>query len=176
MDSYNLVLILRLEVIRDERIRMAGGEPMLINFFKNHFWIETGIETIMLATYLEYIQREFAPRDSFWISNIVERLDDPYVPLIIAGVGIYAIVVSLWDIKRFDARNIMIGALQFVWTFYTLALVYRDFDFGRTFGLLTGLCAMVVIRIFINGIKQAVLLRLSTYKIQKSLKGERGRT
>lgn len=149
---------------------------MLIRFFKNHFWVETGIETIMLAIYLEYIQREFATHGSYLISNIVRRLDDPYVPLIIAGVGIYAIVVSLWDIKYFNARNIMIGSLQFVWTFYTLALVYRDIDFGSKFGLLTGLCATVVVRIFINGIKRSVLLRLSTHQIRKSLKGERGRT
>ncbi|WP_353990096.1 hypothetical protein ABVF11_02395 [Pediococcus argentinicus] len=130
----------------------------------------------MLAVYLEYVQRAFASRDGYFISKIFQRLDDPYVPLIIACVGIYAIVVSLWDVRHFNARNIMIGSLQFVWTFYTLALVYRDIDFGRNFGLLTGLCTMVVIRIFINGIEQAVLLRLSTYKIQKSLKGERGRT
>lgn len=149
---------------------------MLISFFKNHFWVETGIETIMLAIYLEYIQREFVTGDSYLISNIVRRLDDPYVPLIIAGIGIYAVIVSLWDIKYFNARNIMIGSLQFVWTFYTLALVYRDIDLGNKPGLLTGLCAMVVVRIFINGIKRSALLRLSTRKIRKSLKRERGRT
>lgn len=147
---------------------------MLINFFKNHFWVETGIETIMLAVYLEYVQRAFASRDEYFISKILQRLDDPYVPLVIGSVGIYAIVVSLWDVRHFNTRNIMIGSLQFVWTFYTLGLVYRDFDFGHNFSLPTALCAMVVLRIFINGIKRSVLLRLSTDKIQKSLKGERG--
>lgn len=122
---------------------------MLTRFFKNHFWIEQGFETLWVAWYLEYFQNSFVARDDAWIDSIFSHLDDPWVPMIITFIGAFAIIVGLWDIHWFRARQLMAGSLQFVWTMFALAFIWHDVQVGMI-GWMTGICIMICIRIFTN--------------------------
>ncbi|WP_421016691.1 hypothetical protein [Furfurilactobacillus cerevisiae] len=125
---------------------------MLVRFFKNHFWIEQGTETLWMAWYLEYFQNSFAAHDHLWIDSMFGHLDDPWVPMILTAIGIFALIVGIWDLHRFCARQVMVGSLQFVWTLFAVAFVWHDIQVGML-GWMTGISIIVCIRIFVNYIK-----------------------
>lgn len=125
---------------------------MLNRFFKNHFWIEQGIETLWMAWYLEYFQNVFAGRQSYWVDSLFGHLDDPWVPMALTAVGVFVIVVAQWDINWFGARYIMVSSLQFTWTLFAVAFIWHDLRLGVP-GWMTGISVIVCIRIFVNFIK-----------------------
>jgi hypothetical protein len=125
---------------------------VLVKFFKNHFWIEQGAETLWIAGYLEYFQNSFAARDHMWLDSMFGHLDDPWVPMIITIFGVFAIVVGFWDLRRFYARQIMVSSLQFIWTLLAVAFIWHDIQMDMP-GWMSGISVIVCIRIFVNYIK-----------------------
>jgi len=96
---------------------------------KNRFWLWKALETYGLGIYFILKQNAFEfepPRPS-----LLDIFDDPPAIFILAVVGTFALVYSLWDINLSYYKPVMTGLLTFAWLFFMIAFGIHDFEIQR---------------------------------------------
>lgn len=136
---------------------------MLTNIFKNLSWLITSLEAIAISVWFEFSQagfipfyRHFPPRvfDGFLI-----RLNDPYIPLIIGLIGMFGLIVSLWDLHTWNADTIRNGLFTFLYMFLTIIFTFHEWGIDGHIGAMTLLCGITTMRVFMQWIKDALTER-----------------
>lgn len=118
------------------------------SFVKNHFVIETGLETFVLGFYFIYVRDFFVERDRF--GPVIHHFADPYIAVALIVVGLFAMFVGVWDVHRFNAGPIALTAMQAVWTMYFVLFLWHDCNTPGPVGIGTVLAGAVMIRIFVE--------------------------
>ena len=132
---------------------------MLYNGFKNHNWIEIGIEALWVAIYLEYSNRVLLSPYPDVLSGLLHHINDLYMPLVFAVIGCYCIVIALFDIRVLHAQLIATAMAQFMFTL--LLIDFIDFDLHTgTLSWTTGFLAVVSLRLYIEPIQSALMVKL----------------
>jgi len=132
---------------------------MLYNGFKNHNWIEIGLEELWVAVYLEYSHRALLSPYPDVLSGLLHHINDLYMPLVFAVVGCYCIVIALFDIRFLHAQLIAIAMAQFMFTL--LLIDFIDFDLHTgALSWTTGFLAVVSLRLYIEPIRSALMVKL----------------
>ena len=96
-------------------------KQLLLNLFKNHLWLEIGLESLWAAIILEYTQQPFIYPKVDPIGHLMRHIGDQYVPIIFAVVGTYCIVLALFDLHKMYAEQIGLGISMFVFTILFMA-------------------------------------------------------
>ncbi|GAB6091800.1 hypothetical protein [Furfurilactobacillus curtus] len=118
------------------------------NFVKNHFVVETGLETFILGFYFVYVRNYFVDKDQF--EPFVHHFADPYVAVALICVGLLALFVGLWDVHWFKAKALVLTAMQIVWTIYFVLFLWHDYNSPGPVGIGTILAGAVVMRILVE--------------------------
>ncbi|AVK60524.1 hypothetical protein C5Z25_01500 [Lactobacillus sp. CBA3605] len=102
---------------------------MFYHLNKNRFWLWKALETYGLGIYFIIKSNTFQfqpPRPT-----LLDIFDDPPIIFILAVVGTFALVYTLWDVNLYYYKPIMTGLLTFVWLFFMIAFVFHDFETGQ---------------------------------------------
>lgn len=133
---------------------------MIRNLLKNHMWIETGIEALVLAVMFEYMQIGFVPiRKRFPphpFADVLIRMSDPYVPLAIGVIATFGIVVSVWGLKQWNADVIRNGLFMFLFLMLTIIFTFHEIGQDGHIGAMTLLSGTTLLRIVMQWLKEAL--------------------
>ncbi|BAP85538.1 hypothetical protein LOOC260_109990 [Paucilactobacillus hokkaidonensis JCM 18461] len=143
---------------------------MLYNYFKNHFWFETGLEFVGQAIVFVYMQNEFDTGGFDPFSHIVRHFGDPWMTILLSSVGAICISFAIWDVHWLHAREVMAGLAQFVATLIFVGFLWHAISMPiKSPDALTATLYsfIVVFRIGNNLVKPAILFRSDL----KDLKG-----
>lgn len=102
---------------------------MLTHLKKNRFWLWKALETYGLGVFFIIKQNTFAfepPRPT-----VLDLFDDPPMIFLLAVVGTFALVYSLWNIKFSYYKTIMTGLLTVAWLFFMVAFSFHDFEIQK---------------------------------------------
>ena len=132
---------------------------MLYNGFKNHNWIEIGIEAIWVAIYLEYSHRVLLSPYPDVLSWLLHHINDLYMPLVFTFVGCYCIVIALFDIRFLHAQLIATAMAQFMFTLLLIAFIDFDLHMG-TLSWTTGFLVVISLRLYIQPVRSALMVKL----------------
>ncbi|CAM3204407.1 hypothetical protein [Lactiplantibacillus plajomi] len=102
---------------------------MLYHLKHNRFWLWKALETYGLGVYFLIKQNTFVfepPRPS-----LLDIFDDPPVIFILAVIGTFALVYSLWNVNFSYYKPVMTGLLTFAWLFFMVAFGLHDFAIQR---------------------------------------------
>lgn len=136
-------------------------DRLTFNALKNRIWVETGVEALWIAVYLEYTNYAFMyPRYDI-LNGVLRHLNDHYVPIIFAVVGCYCIVIAVFDITQMHAHLIATAASQFVFTWLLIAFINRDALMGML-SWTTGFLAVMSIRLYVEPIRSRIMVKLAT--------------
>lgn len=125
-------------------------EPKLVhNLQHNRFWFYTALEMLALAFYFVWQNRyfEYPPP----AREVLSVLDDPGPLLLIAILGAYVLIWSIWNFTYFQAKRIAIGFSMTVMVVYFLAFLLRDID-THSLGMGTIFTGVLVLRIIHEGV------------------------
>lgn len=109
--------------------RLAKGViKMLKHLLKNRFWFFKALETYGLGIYfiIRHSTGTFDPPPN----SVLDLLDDPPFIFILAIVGTFVLVYSLWNLNTFLYKPIMTGLLTAVWLIFMLGFVFHDIATG----------------------------------------------
>ena len=98
------------------------------HYKKNQFWFWSAVETYAIAIVF-IIQVNFFDLKPP-ARTMLGVLDDPVSIFLIAVIGTFAMIYSIWDFHWFYARPIMIGCLVFVWMSFFLGFLVHDMEMG----------------------------------------------
>lgn len=146
---------------------------LIYNYFKNHFWIETGVEFFGLASIFVYMQHEFDNPLHDPLSHVIMHFGDPWVVIILSAIAALNIGFGLWDVHWLHARDVIVFISQFTATMIFMGFLWHGFSMPiKSPDALscTWYSAMVVFRIFNNMIKPTVVLRVGHVKSKGGVK------
>ena len=136
---------------------------MINNIFKNLSWLVTSLEAVAISVWFEFSQRgfisfhrNFSPR---FFDGFLIRMNDPYIPLIIGLVGMFGLVISLWDMHTWNAAAIRNSLFMFLYLFLTIIFTFHELGFYGHIGAMTLLCSITTIRVVLQWIKDALTER-----------------
>lgn len=136
---------------------------MLTNIFKNLSWLVTSLEAIAISVWFEFSQRgfisfhrNFSPR---FFDGFLIRMNDPYIPLIVGLIGMFGLVISLWDVHTWNADTIRNGLFTFLYLFLTIIFLFHEWGIDGHIGAMTLLCGVTTIRVVLQWIKDALTER-----------------
>jgi len=92
----------------------------------NRFWLWKALETYGLGVFFIVKHNTFQfepPRPT-----MLDMFDDPPVIFILAVVGTFALVYSLWEVEHPFYKPMMTALLTFVWLFFMIAFGIHDFE------------------------------------------------
>lgn len=109
---------------------------------QNHFVVISGLETILLGSYLIYV------------SNLIRRppifhhAQDPYLAILLVIIGTFATVIGIFNLNWFHAQRIALVTMLMVWTAYFTVFLVNDINSPGPIGIGTLLIGFVLIRVF----------------------------
>lgn len=145
-------------------------KQLLLNLFKNHSWLEIGLESLWAAIILEYTQRPFIYPKVDPIGHLMRHIGDQFVPIIFTAVGTYCIVLALFNLHKMYAEQIGLGISMFAFTILFMAFLLHDIDMG-TMSWMTGFLLIIIFRIILKSILRPVMLKLSQDIVDDKWKG-----
>ncbi|AMV65212.1 Hypothetical protein ADU71_1316 [Pediococcus damnosus] len=136
---------------------------MINNIFKNLSWLVTSLEAVSISVWFEFSQAGFIPFYSHFppraFNGFLIRMDDPYIPLIIGLIGMFGLIVSLWDLHTWNADTIRNGLFTFLYLFSTILFAFHELGIDEHIGAMTLLCGITTIRVVLQWIKDSLIER-----------------
>ncbi|MCT2881905.1 hypothetical protein [Lentilactobacillus buchneri] len=124
------------------------------NFKQNHQLVISGLETLFLGAYLIYVQNFFQltthdPRAQHW-SHIMMHAQDPLLSVLLICVGMFAILVGIWNIHYLYAQRVALVSMIGVWTAYFVVFFWHDVSRPGPLGFATILIGFIIVRLFVE--------------------------
>jgi hypothetical protein len=132
---------------------------VIYNFFKNHFWFETGLEFFLLA-YI-FLDQGHAFDNTFHdaFSHIINHMGDQWVIIPISAVATMCIVFTIWDVHWLHAREVLVLITQFTAVMVFMTFLWHSMSMpfpDSNAKVVTAYSFIVVLRIFFYWIKPLV--------------------
>lgn len=89
----------------------------------NRFWLTKGLETYMLGVYFVFRQDLFEPP----YHSVLNYLDKWPSIIVLLITGTVAVLYALSDSDSQKYRALMSGLITFVWMFFLVSFIIRDF-------------------------------------------------
>ncbi|WP_461240645.1 hypothetical protein [Paucilactobacillus sp. N302-9] len=102
---------------------------LIYNFFKNHFWFETGLEFLLIAYVFLGQQHGFDNRFSDLVSNVINHIDDQWVVIPIVMVATICISFAVWDVNGLFAKETMVFISQFTAVMMFMTFLWHSISF-----------------------------------------------
>lgn len=99
---------------------------MLKNLAKNRFWLWKALETWGLAIY--FIIHHSVGTFSSPSNVVLDKLDDPDSIFILACIGSFVLIYSLWDLNTYLYKPIVTMLLTGVWIVFMCAFIIHDWQ------------------------------------------------
>ena len=119
------------------------------NIKNNYFIIISGLETLLLGSYLLYVANLFTDKLPLYdhFHHIIQHAQDPWLAIILVVIGTFAIMIALFDLNKFRVRLIAITSMTMIWSVYFVVFLVHDVYSPEHIGFGTILVGFVVIRL-----------------------------
>lgn len=115
------------------------------HYQRNWIWFWLSICTAYLGLFVKS-QRDILSQAPPWL-GFIGLLDTSFMVALLMCLATAGILISIWNIRLWNIKNIFVGLLSTVWVFFFITFIQIDIELHQ-FSIGAGLTAFVIVLIF----------------------------